>query len=101
MNQLAMHFEPARAARRDDPETSHAAARNAARFAESHAGRILVTLQTHGARTAHEIAQLVGLTVVQVDRRLPDLKAAGLADVCKHDDGAAVVVGGFRVWEAT
>jgi len=43
---------------------------------------------------------ITGLTVVQIDRRLPDLKASGLARVVKLDDGAVMVRNGARVWEA-
>jgi predicted ArsR family transcriptional regulator len=100
MTQIAINFDAHRAARSDDPETSHAAARNAERFAASHAGRILAALKLHGPRTAHELEALVGLSVVQIDRRLPELKAAGLTRVAKLDDGADRVVDGFRVWEA-
>lgn len=98
--QLAIEFAPERAARRTDPATSLAAAKSAQRFAFSHAGRILQALKLHGPRTAHEISQLIGLSVVQVDRRLPELSRAGLARVVKLDDGADKVLGGFRVWEA-
>lgn len=100
MTQLAIEFAPERAARRTDPGTSQAAAKNAQRFAASHAGRILQALKTHGPRSAHELEQLVGLSVVQIDRRLPDLKVAKLARVQCLDDGADVVRSGCRVWEA-
>lgn len=86
-------------ARRRDPATSQAAARNADKFASSHAGRILAALKAHGPKTAHEL-HTTGLTVVQVDRRLPELSKLGLAKVVKLDDGADMVRGGFRVWEA-
>jgi predicted ArsR family transcriptional regulator len=98
--QLAIDFDANRSARKSDPQTSHEAARNAERFAASHAGRILAALKLHGPRSAHELSQLVGLSVVQIDRRLPDLKAAGLAEVAKLDDGADRTLGGFRVWRA-
>lgn len=89
-----------RRSRATDPATSHAAAQRAANFANSHAGRILTALQLHGKHTAHELEPLTGLTTVQIDRRFPDLQRAGLARVCKLDDGADMVRGGFRVWEA-
>lgn len=100
MSQLSIDFAPEHKARRSDPETSHTAARNAEKFASSHAGRILAALKTHGPRNAHELEALVGLSVVQIDRRLPDLKSAGLARVAKLDDGADRIVDGFRVWES-
>lgn len=94
--QLALNFPRAR---NSDPETSKAAAKNSARFADSHAGRILAALKLHGRMTAHDM-HIIGLTVVQADRRLPELAKAGLARVVKLDDGADMVQGGFRVWEA-
>lgn len=86
-------------ARKTDPVTSHEAAKNAERFAGGHKSLILEALKD-GPRTAHGIAAMTGLTVVQIDRRLPELRSAGLAEPMKHDDGADVVVGGFRVWRA-
>lgn len=97
MNQLAFEQTHARAT---DPGTSKAAARRAADFATSHAGRILLALQLHGQRTAHELSLIIGLTLVQCDRRLPDLAAMGLVRVAKLDDGADMVRGRCRVWEA-
>ena len=41
-------IQVSRRSRNTDPETSHAAARRAKHFAESHAGRILLALQLHG-----------------------------------------------------
>jgi predicted ArsR family transcriptional regulator len=98
MTQLSIDFAPEHKARRSDPETSHAAARNAEKFAASHAGRILAGLKTHGPRTAHELAQLIGLTVVQIDRRTVELQRAGYIDVDRLSDGAPRVIDGFRVW---
>jgi predicted transcriptional regulator len=83
-----------------DPQTSVTAAINASRFANSHAGRILAALKTHGPRSAHELSQLIGLSIVQIDRRLPELAKQGLAKVVKLDDGADKVVAGCRVWRA-
>ncbi len=100
IRQFALDFNPERAARRNDPETSKAAARHASKFSESHAGRILLALQQHGPRTPKELEQLIGLSVVQIDRRLPDLKSAKLAEVVKLDDGADAVRQGCRVWRA-
>lgn len=68
-------------ARRTDPPTSHRAALDSVRFAESHAGRILACLKTHGRRDTHQIAQITGLTVVQVDRRSSEIVRAGLVRV--------------------
>lgn len=98
MNQLSLSLDAARARRRD-PATSQAAARNAEKFASSHAGRILAALKAQGPKTAHEL-HTTGLTVVQIDRRLPELSKLGLVRVVKLDDGADMVRGGFRVWMA-
>lgn len=98
MNLTFDNIIPARRARRTDPETSHTAARNAERFAASHAGRILEALR-QGAATAHELSILTGLTVVQIDRRLPELQAKKLAQPKGYPVGY-VLRGGFRVWEA-
>jgi len=92
-----MDLITAPAARRTDPVTSHQAARRAATFAASHAGRILEAL-AEGPRTAAGLAAMTGLSVVQVDRRLPELERAGKARPVMN--GAHVyVVGGYRVWE--
>jgi hypothetical protein len=50
--------------------------------------------------SAQGIAGMTGLTVVQVDRRLPDLARAGLAAVVMKD-GLPLVCGNCRVWSAT
>lgn len=89
-------------ARRTDPSTSHAAAAKAEKFRVSHAQRILSCLESLGGgdgMTAEQIARSTGLTVVQVDRRLPELAQAGKARVVQID-GKDWVLGGFRVWEA-
>jgi len=79
--QLAIDFNPQHAARRRDPATSKTAAHAAASFAASHAGRILLALQQHGPATAKELAPLVGLTHVQIDRRRHELVKAGFVRV--------------------
>jgi hypothetical protein len=99
--QLTIDFDALRACRSSDPSTSKTAAINAGRFANGHASRVLAALQLHGPRTAHELSQLIGLSVEQIDRRLPDLKAASKARVVQLDDGADKVLNGFLVWEAT
>jgi hypothetical protein len=68
-------------ARKTDPATSKRAALESARFADSHAGRILRCLQLHGKRDTHQIAQITGLEVVQVDRRSSELVRSGLVKV--------------------
>lgn len=91
-------IQPVRA-RKTDPSTSHTAAKNAERFAATHAGRIMAELRK-GVATAHRLAELTGLSVEQCCRRLPELQKANLAEPMSHEDGAEVVVGGFRVWRA-
>ena len=72
-------------ARRTDPATSQRSAKRAARFAESHKGRILHALRLHGDLTSHGIAMLTGLEVVQVDRRCAELKRDGQVIVVSDD----------------
>jgi hypothetical protein len=96
--QLSLTLDQPRA-RRSDPATSHQAAARASHFSESHAGRIHVALMA-GPQTAHELAERTGLTVVQIDRRLPELQRMGMAAVVIRD-GATVTRGGFRVWQAS
>ena len=95
-------------ARNTDPATSHMAAKKADRFAASHSGRILGALQSNRAAgqhgyfyglTASDIAFLTGLTVVQIDRRLPELQRNGLARV-RQVGGVDQIRNGMRVWEA-
>lgn len=91
-------IQPVRA-RKTDPSTSHAAAKNAERFAATHAGRIMEALK-EGPRSAKGLSAMTGLSVEQCCRRLPELQKANLAEPMSHEDGGDVVVGGFRVWRA-
>lgn len=84
-------------ARRSDPVTSHQAAEGAQAFAGSHCSRILRALAS-GPATPHELADATGLTVVQIDRRLPELAREGTARVVMVD-GQPLQRGGARVWE--
>ena len=97
MNQLSLTLDEPRA-RQSDPSTSHAAAARSAKFAESHAARILLALQ-YGALNAEEIGSSAGLTVVQVDRRTIELQRQGKIRV-QQRLGVDVVRNGMRVWEA-
>ena len=100
MNSLVFDdIRPVPRARRSDPITSHAAADGASRFAASHAGRILEALQA-GPASAKQIAAATGLTLVQVDRRLPELQRDGFVEVL-HEGGVDLVRDGCRVWIAT
>jgi len=96
--QLSIEFDAKPRARRSDPVTSHAAALKAVRFSVGHKARILAALKQHGPRSAHELSLLIGLTVVQIDRRLCEMKPA--VRVVTLDDGADLVRNACRVWEA-
>ena len=85
--------------RKTDPATSKVAAVRATLFAWSHRGRILDALRTHGPHSPKELEQLIGLSTVQIDRRLPEILAAGEIEVVQ-ENGADVVRGGCRVWRA-
>ena len=80
--------EPARA-RRDDPDTSKAAAKRAEEFAGEHRRKILAALM-RAPGTYKEIAERCGLERHAVARRLPEMFDLG---VCKSDerrDGCSV-----------
>lgn len=62
-------------AKATDPGTSHKAADNAKRFARGHFARILRGLK-NGPYTAKDLAEAIGLTSVQISRRMRDLVAA-------------------------
>lgn len=83
--------------RAQDPVTSVAAAERSLKFSATHKGRILAALEEAGAATAHEISLASGLSVVQVDRRLPELARDDLAEVLRIGD-SDVTRDGFRVW---
>lgn len=87
--------------RANDPITSVMAAEGAEKFAGSHVERITMVLERCGQGTALRIAEAANLTVVQVDRRLPEMQRAGRADVVKVEDGSDMVVDGYRVWRLT
>lgn len=56
-----------------------------------------------GARpgTAKSIAYKSGLTISQIQRRLPELQRDGCIEYVKAYDGVSDRVGGFRVFRAT
>lgn len=70
-------FDEIRRARRTDPATSKEAARRAHGLAHEHRQRILSALADGTARTADEIAPLVGLDRHQVGRRLGEMRDDG------------------------
>jgi hypothetical protein len=71
MTQLDIDFS--KRARSGDPETSHAAARNAVTFAHGHHALVLGALKLYGPQTIYELAERTKLSPVQVARRLPEL----------------------------
>lgn len=83
-------------ARATDPLTSWAAADRAEAFAGSHRARIVKALRS-GDMTAREISAVIGLTVVQIDRRLPELQRDKVAAIAK-ENGADLMRDGYRVW---
>lgn len=98
--EIVMDIETTRKrVRAADPATSVLAAEKATFFAGSHKAKIFSVLVQHESMTADEISERTGLTVVQVDRRLPELQRDGFVRVLQHD-GCDMVRNGFRVWEA-
>lgn len=98
------------AARTTDPATSHAAASRAKSFSFSHGERILSALSQsvvlaaqpgEVGLTAEQISYWTRLSVVQIDRRLPELERAGKVRLVKDQSGRVLERNGFRVWEAT
>lgn len=86
-------------ARSHDPQTSQRAAAQAALFSGSHCERIIAALEDCEF-SAKEISRITGLTVVQVDRRLPELERMGKTQVVKVD-GMDLTRNGYRVWRLT
>lgn len=84
--------------RSSDPVSSVIAAESASLFAGKHKDRILHALEKLSSATAHDISKVTGLTVVQVDRRLPELKRDGAAEVVESSPGVDLLRDGFRVW---
>lgn len=93
MEQNITHLVRAR-----DPLSSVMAAERTPKFANGHCARILAAL-AKGQATPHELQNTTGLTVVQIDRRLPDLQKAGKARVVQQG-GEDLMRGKSRVWEA-
>jgi len=65
------------AARKSDPQTSHAAAKRAP--VAGHCAKVLEALAA-GPAGQTEIAKRAGLTVAAVSKRLPDLRRQGLVE---------------------
>lgn len=87
-------------ARNTDPITSHQAAARAACFKASHADRILDGLAELRHATVHELSAHIGLAVVQIARRMPEMQSKGQVRL-RQIDGAPAIRGGARVWEMT
>lgn len=85
--------------RASDPLSSVMAAEAAAKFAPNQCARILDALRRFGPASAAELQRRLGLTVVQIDRRLPDLREAGQARVVQVG-GKDLMREKCRVWEA-
>lgn len=88
-----------RLVRASGPLTSVMAAERAIKFAGNHCDRILSDLTARGQAAPHEMQCTTGLTVVQIDRRLPELLKAGKVHVVQRG-GVDLMRGGARVWEA-
>lgn len=85
--------------RASDPLSSALAAEASSKFSGNHCDRILAALSNGLQATAHELQESTGLTVVQIDRRLPELSRYGKSRVVQRD-GNDLVRNGARVWEA-
>ena len=85
--------------RAHDPLSSVMAAEAASAFSGPHCERLLLAL-AQGPGTADELMDRTGLTVVQIDRRLPELFRNGKAQVVQVD-GEDLIRDGYRVWEST
>lgn len=77
-------------ARSRDPETSHAAARRARYFAPSHAEQIAGVMWR--PMIPLEVSKLTGLSIVQIDRRLPEMQRDGQVEL------TGIEREGFREW---
>lgn len=83
--------------RAHDPITSVNAAERSMEFSGRQQDRIVQALRRLGTATAAELAAATGLTVVQIDRRLPEAKRDGHAEVLQLN-GEDVRRDGYRVW---
>lgn len=72
----ATPFEPAKAARTYDPETSHRAAARAGSVAAHHHALILQHLRTVPDATYHEIGEAIGVAAHAVGKRMSELERA-------------------------
>jgi predicted ArsR family transcriptional regulator len=65
-------------AHRDDPDTSHIAAERAVPLAERHRQMVLDCLEDQGQLSSEQIASLLGLSSLQVMKRISDLRNEGV-----------------------
>lgn len=79
MSQAELEFEARKLARREDPETSHQAARLLGGKAGTMRRRLLIAFGASGGLTAEEAANLCGFTAADgAWKRVSDLKNAKL-----------------------
>ena len=83
-------------ARRTDPITSKKAGEKSAKFSNGHYRLIMEALKK-GNLTGKEIANMAGLTNVQVMRRIHELRKFGVVDGVL-DSGVLKSRGGCLVW---
>jgi hypothetical protein len=82
--------------RATDPLTSINAAENSAKFSGGHKALILESLKD-GAKSVRELERCTGLTVVQIDRRMAELKRSNEVElVCVN--GEELTFQGTRVY---
>jgi hypothetical protein len=73
--------------RTENPHTSHHAAASVAESAHRHRIAILTALKLYGPATGHEIAQRLGLSYVQVAKRLSEMSKPAHAAVTRRKTG--------------
>lgn len=96
---LDQALDAVKRSRRTDPDTSMAAAEKAAPVAAEHKELILgLLLLVKRPMGGTEIARRLGLTQVQVCRRLPELKSAGHIRVAEGE-GRTQSGRAERLWE--
>lgn len=98
-SQSLLPFQPRTLARRKDPETSHLAANAAESVRNEHSRRILAAMRGRPPLAAEQIADLVELSAVQVNRRLAELEAAGLIErtTARHRNRSGRMAAKWRV----
>jgi hypothetical protein len=84
-------------ARATDPLTSINAAENSVKFSGGHKALILEALES-GAKSVRELERCTGLTVVQIDRRMAELKRLDAIELVILNDGSELMLEGTRVY---